>query len=79
MTLSEIQLMPTAIDNTHESCFRSYHILDKAIDLISRGDSKQTILDIIEHLRTMPENHKEKTVLNKPEPSRQWATENQSW
>ena len=70
MTLSEIQLMPTVIDNTHESCFRSYQILDKVIELISRGDSKQTILDIIEHLRTMPENHKEKTVLNKPEPPR---------
>lgn len=34
----------------HESIFRSYHILDKVIQMIDRGDSKQTIFEMIDYL-----------------------------
>lgn len=46
----EILCMPTVIDNTHESCFRSYHVLIHVMTMMERGDSKETILDTIKLL-----------------------------
>ncbi len=50
MELIEILGMPTVIDNTHESCFRSYHVLIHVMTMMERGDSKETILDTIKLL-----------------------------
>jgi len=51
MKIKEILSRPTTIDNIHESCFRSYGILRVVTHMIERGDSKETILELIEFLR----------------------------
>ena len=50
MKLVEIKEMPTVVDNSHESLFKSYHVLDKVKKMLERGDSKETILEVIEFL-----------------------------
>ena len=49
--ISEIKKMPTVINNTHESVYKSFNILNLVIDMLERGDSPETILIIIKHLR----------------------------
>lgn len=39
--------MPTVIDGTHESCYQAYQILMYVRRMLERGDSHQTILDMI--------------------------------
>ncbi len=50
MELHKIIEMPTTFKNIHESCFRSYHILKKVLYMIERGDSQQTIFEVVEFL-----------------------------
>jgi hypothetical protein len=47
-----IILQPTVIDNNHESLFRCNSILDYVLKMIKRGDSKETIIDTVEFLRS---------------------------
>jgi hypothetical protein len=50
MDLEQIKELPNTVNNIHESVFRSYHILYKVLELIERGDSKETILEIVNYL-----------------------------
>lgn len=52
--LQQIQRMPTSIDNIHESCFRAYSVLDMVLAMVERGDSKQTIFDLVELMKEHP-------------------------
>ena len=45
--LKEITEMPTVIDNTHESVYRCYHVLNHVKIMLERGDSVETIMEII--------------------------------
>lgn len=54
MTLNEIQNQPTILEQIHESCFRSYHILDKVLEMIQRGDSTYTIFEVVKFLKEYP-------------------------
>lgn len=54
MTLKEIQRMPTSLDKKHESLLKSYHILDYVLKMVERGDSKETILEMVSFLREYP-------------------------
>lgn len=49
--ISMIAKMPTKIDNIHQSCYRSDRILRYVMDMIERGDSAQTICDVVEYLQ----------------------------
>ena len=53
-TLKEIQIKPTCLENIHESCFRSYSILDKVLEMMERGDSKESIFEVVEFLNEYP-------------------------
>lgn len=53
MNISEIKKFPVRyIDKTngetHESMLRSYQVLQKVKQMLSRGDSQDTILEVIE-------------------------------
>ena len=50
MNIQEILKKPDVINNTHESCYRTYSILDAVIEMLNRGDSKETIFDMINYL-----------------------------
>lgn len=50
MTLTEIKALPTIINNTHESVYRVYHVLDKVMEMINRGDTKETIIEVVNFL-----------------------------
>lgn len=54
MTLKEIQRTPTTLEKIHESCFRSYHILEQVLKMVERGDSKETIFEVTEMLNKYP-------------------------
>lgn len=47
MKLDEIMTYPLVVDNNHESIYRKYHILDKVLEMIDRGDSKETIFEVV--------------------------------
>ena len=53
-TFKEIQIKPTCLENIHESCFRSYSILDKVLEMVKRGDSKESIFEVVEFLNEYP-------------------------
>lgn len=60
MKLQDIKNMPTTIDSDgsvtyHESVLRSYQILDYVLGMVERGDSKETIFEVVEMLRELPE------------------------
>ena len=53
MKLEEIKKMPTVIDNVHESCYRSYHILRYMKDILtvySEMSGNKFLLEIISFL-----------------------------
>jgi len=50
LNLSDIRRQPTTIDKVHESCYRSYHILEQVMKMVERGDSKETIFEVKEML-----------------------------
>lgn len=43
--------MPTIIEGIHESCFRSFHILERVLTMVERDDSKETIFEVVEFLQ----------------------------
>ena len=49
--IGEIAKKPTSYNNIHESVFRSYHLLDYVITMVERGDSKETIFEMVEFLK----------------------------
>lgn len=53
MTLEEIRAMPldAAAFAIHESIFRSYHIVDKVVELLKEDCPAKVVLEIIEDLR----------------------------
>lgn len=51
MNLKEITELPTVLNNTHESCYRAYHILNQVLEMIDRGDSKESINEVVDYLR----------------------------
>lgn len=52
MNINEIKQMPTVYENIHESVFRRYHILNLVEAMLKRGDSKETIIELIRHIET---------------------------
>jgi len=52
MEIGEIKKMPTVLEEvkTHESVLRSYHIARKIMEMIERGDSKETIKEVFDFL-----------------------------
>jgi len=56
MELKQIKSMPTVRDNVHESVYRSYQILEKVKEMLSRGDSKETIIETIKYLEEDEKN-----------------------
>lgn len=47
--------MPTCLKNLHESCYRSYHILNHVLTMVERGDSKETIFEVADFLKSYPD------------------------
>lgn len=54
MDLFDIQRMPTSIDKIHESCFRASQILVQVLNMVERGDSKETIMEVVDLLNSTP-------------------------
>lgn len=46
-TIDELRKFPTVIKRTHESCYRSYQTLQWVKKLIERGDSTESITEMI--------------------------------
>jgi hypothetical protein len=46
MELQYIKSKPQTHNNTHESIYRSYSVLDYVLKMVERGDSKETIIEI---------------------------------
>jgi len=47
INLNKINSFPTLLNNTHESVYKSYQILEAVKTMLKRGDSKETILETI--------------------------------
>ena len=54
MKCFDIRRLPTSLDMTHESVYRSYHILEKVVELLNKETPPAVILEIIEDLRSEP-------------------------
>lgn len=46
MELKSIIKKPKIIDNRHESLYRCHDILRCVVEMVRRGDSRETILDV---------------------------------
>ena len=44
--LIQIQNIPTKMDDIHQSVFRSHGVLHYIMQMVKRGDSKETIQDV---------------------------------
>jgi hypothetical protein len=56
--LQQIAEMPTVIQNIHESTFRGVQTLLYILQMVERGDSKETIWDVYDFLSQAPEVEK---------------------
>lgn len=63
LKLKDIQRQPTTLEKVHESCYRSYHILEQVLQMVERVDSKETIFEVVDMLREYPLD----TEFKKPE------------
>ena len=53
--IPEILKYPIIIDNVHESAaYRSYHVLEYVMEMVERGDSKETIKEVVQYLLNTP-------------------------
>lgn len=59
MTLKEIQKMPTIVDGIHESVFKCHQILVQVNIMMDRGDSVDTIAEVINILEENPLRNKD--------------------
>jgi len=50
MLFNNIKDKPVTIGNVHESCYRSFSILESVKEMIKRGDSIETIKEYIEYM-----------------------------
>lgn len=48
--LKDIVDSPTVIHNNHESLYRSYQTLQYVIKMVERGDSKETIQELVQFI-----------------------------
>lgn len=59
MTLAELITMPTTLDTGraryHESLFRSYHILCRAVALLADGVEGEAVAQLITEMMEMPQ------------------------
>jgi hypothetical protein len=49
--ISDIQNLPTVVDNNHESLYRSYHILNHVLKMVKRGDKAESIIEMAELMK----------------------------
>lgn len=54
MRLLDLQKEPTMIEHTHESLYRSYHILLTVEELLRRNVPNDVILDLLDEIRKLP-------------------------
>jgi hypothetical protein len=58
MTIAELIAMPTTLDtgrdHYHESLFRSYHILQRALELLDAGVAPEPLAAILRELLDFP-------------------------
>jgi hypothetical protein len=47
--IEDIRRLPTELDGIHESCFRSFHVLNLVCSMVKRGDSKETIIMVVKN------------------------------
>lgn len=50
--LKQIMSKPSFVGNIHESIYRSYSLLDHVLLMIDRGDSKETIFEVVDLLKS---------------------------
>ena len=50
LDLHEIKKKPTVIDNKHESIYRCYDVLEYVLEMVERGDSKESIKEVASFL-----------------------------
>lgn len=48
--IRDIIEFPTVIRNMHESCYKSYQVLEYVKAMLLRGDSPETVLEVIDHI-----------------------------
>ena len=48
---ADIKSMPTVRNNEHESLYRSFHILNLAVEYLERGTPPAVVLEVINFLR----------------------------
>lgn len=48
--ISEIKKMPTMLDNVHETVYKAHATLMLIIEMVNRGDSKETIWNVYDEL-----------------------------
>lgn len=54
MQIYEIKKFPTSINNTHESCYRYFHVVEKAKEYLSRGVPADVLLELIVEMEMNP-------------------------
>ncbi len=54
-TFADIRAKRTTRDNVHESVYRSYHILDKVVELLDQEVPHVVIVEIVADLRDAPD------------------------
>ncbi len=59
-SLIEFRNFPTCFTDkdrgkSHESVLRSFHIVSHVLKMVQRGDSKETILEVVTLLKNLPE------------------------
>lgn len=56
MDFKEIISMPMSINKNHESLYKSFHILDHVMVMAKRGDSNETIIEVVNLLRELDDS-----------------------
>jgi hypothetical protein len=57
-SIQEIKSFPTVRDKVHESCYKSYQLLELVKEMLIRKDSHETILMVIEEIENVEKETK---------------------
>lgn len=58
--LEDIREKPTTFNNVHESIYRAYDTLNLVLEMVARGDSKETIFMVANDLGLHQKDEKSK-------------------
>ena len=53
--ICQLDIQPTTIENVHESCYRSFNVIDILREMLDRKESRKSMIELIKYYKNLPQ------------------------